>query len=269
MSDESDLIPPGWLKLSNSAVGIYESCPLRYRFNYIDKIYTEPPPKRPLLFGNSLHSAVKGFFSQPDRSLDFLLKLGESAHEAEYYIDDNAVVPGAVAIADRQELRQQLENIWNLYRDEDTLNAPSRTELEFYFPVHKLKVMLHGHIDHIYQHPDNRNELVDYKSGSWRYTQTDVDLNRQLTIYSFYAECKGVKVDLCSIYMTRHNLKLSSSRTALHYSELLETLAAVSSGIRAEKFEARPGPDTCKWCQFTTVCRPYTDWQHQKKGLVL
>ena len=51
------------MKISYSAISSYQTCPLAYKFQYVDRLPTAPSPA--LSFGQSLHEVLRWFYDVP------------------------------------------------------------------------------------------------------------------------------------------------------------------------------------------------------------
>jgi RecB family exonuclease len=247
-------VPEGWLKLSYSSMNIYNSCPLRWRYSYVDKLPSPQEAQRPLVFGNALHEALAKFYQQDgDRTADRLQALWQIEHHKAYRVDGFNLFSPGVETEDFSEGRRQLTSIWERYSNEGRLNLPTRVELRFHWPIDCSKVIFKGFIDFL-QRKDNENELLDYKTGKWQYRQAEVDDNKQLTSYFAYCLSRGVEIARVGIYMTKHDQVLWSTRNEQQAIGFIAEVDETAEKIRAEQFDAKPSMETCRWCPYTSLC---------------
>jgi putative RecB family exonuclease len=149
--------------VSVSQVQAYLACPLKYRFQYIDRI---PAPWRPaaLAFGSSIHSAIEWFHRERLAGRSPTIEDVIGIFEADWY----AANLGPVVFGDRESkegLGEKGAELLRLYVIETDGALPARIEERFEVdlvdPVtgEVLDVRLHGAIDLI-----DGDTLVDLKT---------------------------------------------------------------------------------------------------------
>lgn len=260
------------MRISYSALDAYQTCPLKYKFQEIDRI--KVPKSKEMVFGTVLHSTLK-FIHTPgilsptlEQALDYFSKNWNS----EVFQDE---------IEERAAFSQGVQMIQDYYKKND----PSKNkivDLESRFAIevgrvnpaetgHAISAETHivsGIIDRI-DKTEEGYEIIDYKTTKKMPSQEKVDNDVQLSIYlhaflsRYPKEMENLDKIKVSLYYLKHGVKLSSTRTfdQLKQSEnlFLDTIKIIESG----KFEPVISP-LCDWCGYQNRCPM---WKHKFKEL--
>ncbi len=268
------------MRISYSALETYQNCPLKYKFQEIDKI--KVPKSKEAVFGTLLHSTLK-FIHTPsilsptlEQALDYFSKNWNS----EVFADETE---------ERAAFSQGVEIIQNYYKKND-LSKINIVDLETKFEVEignnksflnnssSLKLnttevknethIIAGIIDRIDKTEDGY-EIIDYKTTKKMPSQEKVDNDLQLSIYlwAFLArypkEIENLDKIKVSLYYLKHGVKLSSVRTLKQLKEserlFLDTIEIIKSG----SFGPIISP-LCDWCGYQNRCPM---WKHKFKEL--
>ena len=252
------------LALSASDIGLYRTCPLKYKFARVFAIPQEPTINQ--RFGILIHNVLERFHSEEMRSarlpsggspgqtahpssgmpgsLDRLLGLleagwrrtgfGSSDDELQYR--DRAVA----ALARYHERHRQADS------------KPVWLERSFSFGIgdHHLR----GRIDRVDERPDGAYELIDYKTGEPS-AASRLSEDLQLALYRVAAR-EAWKLDATQ---GAYWYVLSDQRVAVEPApddaERVErTVLEVAGGIEAQDFEPRPSFEICSWCDYRLIC---------------
>lgn len=250
------------MRLSYSALDTYQSCPLKYKFQEIDRIKT--PKSKEAVFGSTIHDTMK-FIHTPGI-------LSPTLEQAMEYFT-NSWNP-AVFDSEQEEraaFSQGIKIIQEYYQKNDPKNfniidLESRFQIEIGSPEEKHIVS--GIIDRIDKTEDGY-EIIDYKTTKKMPSQEKVDNNLQLSVYlkafltRYPKETENLDKVKVSLYYLKHGVKLTSERTLeqLRKSEqlFLDTIKIIEVG----KFEPAVSP-LCDWCGYQNLCPM---WKHKFKEL--
>ena len=239
------------LALSASDIGLYRTCPLKYKFARVFAIPQEPTINQ--RFGILVHNVLQRFHAEEmsgpagsagTGSLDRLLGLleagwrrggfGSSDDELQYR--DRAVA--ALARYHERHVRERPQPVW--------------LERSFAFAIgdHQLR----GRIDRVDQRPDGRYELIDYKTGEQSSaSQRSEDL--QLALYRMGAREAWELEAAHGIYWYVLADERIEVPPAPDDTERVErTVLEVAGGIEAQDFEPRPSFEICSWCDYRLIC---------------
>jgi putative RecB family exonuclease len=237
--------------LSHSSISLYQECPLKYKFKYVDKIPEKP--RHFFSFGQSVHLALEYFYgvkTPTPPSLEDLLKsyreqwvkggYRDEAQEAEYF----------------EEGRRILTRFHDKHAKDFKL--PYFVEYAFTFEVEGVPVT--GRIDRVDKLEDGRLSVLDYKTGKQLATGR-IDTDAQLTMYQLACE-KGLGAEVGELVFY-HLPTLKQHRSARRPSPLVDELksrvVSTAEAITKEKFDPKPSEGVCKWCDFKPICPIYKD----------
>ncbi|OBW63219.1 MAG: exonuclease [Dehalococcoides mccartyi] len=165
--------------LSYSQIDQYQSCPLKYRFLYIDGL--KPLEKGYFSFGTTLHDCAEHFFRvkvPPPLSLEKLMEYYQSHWRSGGYesveIEENY----------RQLGREILAEFHRIHRAD--FHMPLAVEHQY--TVNLDGVKLTGKIDRVDKLPSGELCIVDYKSNKDLFSAEYVQDNLQLSLYQLAVE---------------------------------------------------------------------------------
>lgn len=246
------------MRISYTALELYQHCPLKYKLREIDKI--KVPPTKDTFFGNLIHETLK-MLHQPTRLVI------PTEEEVLQFFSQNW---NPTIFSDPQEEVAAFSQGVKILKDYYSKNYPAKfniIDLETRFEAPILDGaefhLITGKIDRIDKLEDGLFEVIDYKTAKKMPSQKTVDQNLQLEVYclgiinrwpSLEKENKPVKL---SLYYLKHGEKLSTIRTAEYLDKTKEKILNIIDQIKNDtsqaKFEPRPGP-LCPWCQYQPYC---------------
>lgn len=250
------------MRLSYSALDTYQSCPLKYKFQEIDRIKT--PKSKEAVFGSTIHDTMK-FIHTPG----ILSPTLEQALEHFTNSWNSAVFDSEEE--ERAAFSQGIKIIQEYYRKNDPKNfniidLESRFQIEIGSPEEKHIVS--GIIDRIDKTEDGY-EIIDYKTTKKMPSQERVDNDLQLSVYlkafltRYPKEIENLDKVKVSLYYLKHGVKLTSARTLEQLKKSEQLFLDTIKIIEAGKFEPAVSP-LCDWCGYQNLCPM---WKHKFKEL--
>lgn len=254
------------MRISYSSFEAYQSCPLKYKFQEIDKIRT--PKSKEAVFGSVIHSVMK-FIHTPgilsptlEQSLEFF---SNSWNSSVFENEDE----------ERSAFSQGVQMIQEYYQKNNVASA-NIVDLESYFQIEIGEKdnphIISGRIDRI-DKTDEGYEIIDYKTTKKMPSQEKVDFDLQLSVYlkaflnRYPRENANLEKLKVSLYFLKHGVKLSSGRTAEQLEKSEETFLIAIKEIEEKKqsgnFEPVVSP-LCDWCGYQKLCPM---WKHKFKEL--
>ncbi len=247
------------MRISYSSVGTYQTCPLKYKYQHVDRI---PEPKsKEAVFGTLVHAVMKYVHTPAllaptvEQALDYFAK-GWNSEVYEDELEERAAFSQGVTI-----IQDYLSR--NKPSDYTIVDLESRFAIEIGDEVSG-KHIVSGIIDRIDRTKDGY-EIIDYKTTRKMPSQDKVDNDLQLSIYlkAFLArypkEITNLDKITVSLYYLKHGVKLSSTRTREQLDRVDETFLGVIKSIEEAKFEPILSP-LCDWCGYQKIC-PL--WKHK------
>ena len=245
------------LALSASDIGLYRTCPLKYKFARVFAIPQEPTINQ--RFGILIHQVLERFHAEelrsrgdrpdadpgpPPGSLDRLLALfeagwwrsgfGSSDDELQYR--DRAVA----ALSRYQERHASADS------------DPVWLERSFSFAIgdHQLR----GRIDRVDRLPSGGYELIDYKTGERREPDAGSG-DVQLALYRLAArEAWQIDAELGSYWYVLDDERVPVPPSPDDAERVERTVLEVAAGVSSQDFEPRPSHEICSWCDYRLIC---------------
>ncbi len=240
-------------------MGLYRECPLKYKFRYIDKIPEKP--KYFFTFGTILHSVMEFLYSTPqfppiDDALKFFKqKWAEQTWQEKGY---------ASAEKEQEGFLEGQEIIKKYYQKHFADNLhPLSTEMKVYADIDGLTVM--GIVDRIDYLGDGKIAILDYKTGKTLKREPD-----QLMFYQKLLEnspkllplvqARDIEIQKISIEkMLFYHLPTLTEDSfnpvpAAELNNFWKGALKTAENILAQKFDATPSEQACKWCDYRGNC---------------
>jgi putative RecB family exonuclease len=250
---------------SHSRLQAFGTCPLKYKFRYIDHVETPIEETVEMFVGSRVHEALEKLYQdlQLEKldSLEDLLEFYHAQWKKEWnpavkitrqgYTEENYRAYGAKCI----------RHYYERYRPFDQSQTLA-TEMLLNFGLDEQnQYKMTGYIDRAARRPDGTFEIHDYKTSREAPSQEVLDRDRQLALYQIGLRQKwpeAQRVELVWHYVGC-DMTLRSTRSAGQLEELRESTIQAIDQIEAEKkFEPQKGA-WCDWCEFQPVC-PL--WKH-------
>lgn len=243
---------------SHSRLSVFEQCPLKYKFKYIDLI--EPEIKQTIegFLGNKVHETLEWLYkkvsenSVPDLDsvINFYIKKWNEDYSNDIKINGNNK---------EYYFNEGIRFLINYYSS----NFPFKDntvaiEKKVIVPLDSEgSYLIKGYIDRlVHNKEDNIFEIHDYKTGFFLKTQEELDKDRQLALYSIgikniFPEAKEI---LLIWHFLAHNKKMVSKRTEKELEELKVNVINLIRKIEStENFYANISY-LCEWCEFKNHC---------------
>jgi RecB family exonuclease len=208
------------MRLSYSSISTYETCPAKFKFQYEDRVPSQPSPA--LSFGDSLHRALYHFHNRP-------VPVAPSLEELHELLDLVWVREGFTADGEERMYRDHGRQVLAQYhRDNaDTYRIPAALEFRFHLEVEG--VQLNGTIDRLDRIPGGGYEIIDYKTSRRLPPAAVVERDLQLSIYFLAAkEVWGIEPERLTLYFLLPGQRMTTSRTAGDADELRRRIAVVA-----------------------------------------
>ncbi len=246
------------MNTSFSALDTFQTCPLKYKFQEIDKIRTPKSPEA--VFGSLMHSTMKfihdGNFVLPTQkdALNYFSKNWNSEIFEEEVQERAAFAQGVKIIQDYYKKNKPEEF--------QIVDLESRFSIEM--PDKNETHLISGFIDRIDKTADGF-EIIDYKTSRKLPPQNSVDDNLQLLIYLLaflkrYPKVSPDKVKL-SLYFLKHGTKLSTQKKEDQIEEEKMKIIDVINAVKKSDFQPQVSP-LCDWCGYQEMCPM---WKHKFK----
>src|SRR5713226_8454449 len=196
--------PGGSMHLSYSKLNTYRQCPLRYRFTYQDRLPRRP--RRLFRAARRIHHALMVWLTYAMRGTPSLAE-ALLAYDQAWDGERQPEVRGLREYAEGEQILRE-------YHAANSERPCAPVFLEMKFDVRLGGHRLTGAIDRV-DAAESGYEVIDYKLDRELRTQQEVDSDLQLGLYHLaLRELEGIQPEALSLYFLRHNLKLSTTRSA-------------------------------------------------------
>jgi putative RecB family exonuclease len=243
---------------SISQLGTFETCPLQYRLNYVDRIKRYEEGVEAFL-GQRFHEAMEWLYRERAFRvvpLEELLAYYEKAWAEKWHAE--VKINRKERTGDDYKLlgRRFIEGY---YKRRHPFDEGRVLGLERYirFPLAEgSRYGCKGIIDRLMLAPDGGFEIHDYKTGSSLPDQAELDGNRQLGLYqigvqTLWPEAKEVRLIW---HLVAFDLEMRSRRTPEALEGLRREIAGLIDRIEAEREFAPHESALCGWCPYWDLC---------------
>lgn len=242
---------------SASKLDLFDRCPLAFRKRYIEKIKI-PSTNTALTFGSLVHACLESCYRYiveeeiKGELSDSIVE--ECCKKAALNIDisgvDMFLMSDAVALTK------------SYFRDRN-IDCHSILGIEKRFDLTLNGVKVLGYIDFVQRVEDDSILVVDFKTNKRPYEQDDIDNSMQAGIYWCAAKklwpwAKDIKFAFEMIKSGSIQSPTNSKEVAQKCFKYLPVISnKIENAIKKDNFEAKLHP-FCAWCDYRSVCEPYT-----------
>jgi len=253
--------------ISYTQISTYMSCPLKYRFQYVEQI---PWPFKPegLVFGSGIHKALEHFYlgkmEGRDVPIEEMLAIFDAAWEREEADNTIKFKNGNTP----ESLHAIAESMLNIFKSKVKPGKVLAVEKPFSIDLidpetnETLGIPLNGRIDLIEEKNGNIC-VVDQKTAARAYTQDKTDNDLQLTAYSYVMAREGHDIDdlilRFDVLMKNGSYKFLNYSTARNHHDLVrlyKIAKSVINGIKANCFYPVESW-MCNGCVFSGHCNKW------------
>jgi putative RecB family exonuclease len=244
---------------SHSRILSYETCPLRYKYAYIEQRVPEEETAE-IYLGARVHEALEKLY----RNLEFgklmsnkdLLTFFNGEWE-QNWTDSIIIVRKEFTQEDYRKMGEKcLEDYYKRYKPFKEGKVVG-LEITDFFPLDKEgEYNFFVRIDRLMEVGDGLYEIHDYKTNTELPAQKFLDEDRQLAMYSIWVkqefeDCKDVRLVW---HFLAHDTEMDSYRTEEQLAGLRQdVLTKIKAIEEAEKFPANASK-LCFWCLYKRIC---------------
>jgi len=245
-------------RYSYSRLGTFRTCPLQYKFKYVDRIRVDVGPSIEAFMGSRVHDALEWLYDQVRNArippLEQVLSVYEANWEDEWS-DDVRIVKRDFTSEDYRSVGRQCLEMYcarhHPYDDGLVLGL----EEGFTIPLSGSAV-LNGFIDRLMKMPGNVYEVHDYKTSQKLPTPEKAQADEQGGWYALAVKDRfpsASEVRLVWHYL-RHDERLETTRTDCELNKLRADIERRIALIEAEVVFPPQESALCNWCDYLTMC---------------
>jgi len=251
-------------KYSHSRLSIFEHCPLKYKYRYIDQIVPELERTIETLLGNVIHETLEWLYEQTKNNkvptIDELI-VHYSKNWEENYTPNLIIVQEGLTARDffNKGIRFLLDYYLKYHPfKENTIALEKKVEINL---GENKEYILQGFIDRLVHNKElDEYEVHDYKTSGSLPTKEKIDTDRQLALYSIaIKELYGKDKNVCLVWhYLNFNKKICSRRTDEQLEKLKQDILELIKKIEQTKeFPSNKSP-ACKWCEYISICPEFS-----------
>lgn len=255
---------------SHSRLGVFESCRLRYRLKYVDRVKRELEGIESFV-GSRVHEALEALYRDVMLgrvpAIDPVIDGYRRNWDAEWS-DDVVVSDPRASVAEQRAAGEECLRRYYArhapFRSDRTLGVEVRVGLDL-----PNGARLEGYADRVAREPDGTIAIHDYKTSSSLPAQADVDRDRQLALYQAGVErlWPGAPAVRLVWHYLRFDERLESARTREQIESLLGETARLVDDVEAETSWSPTVSRLCAWCPYWDLCpEKHHEWALLQKG---
>lgn len=243
---------------SHSRISTFETCPYKYKLQYIDKIKPEIPQGVEAFMGDLVHQTLeklykdKKFKSRITKAM--LLKFYKDLWDKEYSGDILIAKENMSAENYKKMGLKFLEDYYDKYKPFDQLTILGlETQDRMTLPDGN---QWHVRIDKFACDNEGNYYVMDYKTNSRMKDQEEADSDRQLAMYSIWVkdkfkDAKSVKLVW---HMLAFNKEVVSERSQEQLEKLQQEIIDRIKDIESAKEFPRNQTALCDYCLYKEMC---------------
>ncbi len=243
---------------SFSKLETFENCPLRYKFNYLDKIKRDEESIEAFL-GLCFHETMERLYQELKFRIISLEELIDYYNDLwnKNYHENIFIVKKERCKDDYQKLGEKcIVNYYHRYypfNQGRTLAIEKRVEIDL---DGSKTYLLQGFIDRIDRLDDGTYEIHDYKTSSYLPEQKEKNEDKQLALYQL--GLKNLWNDVEKVNLVWHYVvfdqEIVSTRSTDELENLKsETISLIKKIENTEEFLPKES-NLCAWCSYMDLC---------------
>jgi DNA helicase-2/ATP-dependent DNA helicase PcrA len=237
----------GALSLSASDLGLYLTCPLKYKFARVFGIPQEPTINQ--RFGILIHNVLERFHKDGEENGE-----GEGLPRLMSLFEAGWRRSGFGSSDDELQFRDRAREAMRLYWERECEAEGEPVWLERKFDIRIGEHHVRGRVDRVDRLPGGDHELIDYKTGE-RKSEADLESDLQLALYRVAArEAWDLEAGTGSYYYVLDAEKVAAPTKPDDAERVERTVLQVGEGVLSQDFEPRPSPAVCSWCDYRLIC---------------
>lgn len=245
---------------SHSRLSTYETCPLQYKFRYLEKPDVKKKQGIEAFLGTCFHETMEKLYGDlpfdkintEEELIDYYLSQWEKN-----YTEDIVVVKKERTVQDYQNLGRKCISAYYKkhypFNQSQTLGIEEKIEIDL---DGSGKYRVQGYIDRLTQDEDGSYQIHDYKTSSSLPNQQKLDKDRQLALYH-----EGLRqnfADVSEVKLVWHYVVFDKTMTSVrNVGELdilkKQTIELIDKIESAEEFLPKESA-LCNWCDYRCVC---------------
>ena len=247
---------------SHSRIAIFERCPLRFKYRYIDKIKPEFEKTIEAHLGTAVHNTLEWIYTKVNTDPEWFPKIDEVIEKFTEQWQKNSSDELLIVKKDltaRDYFNKGIQFLIDYYSKhqpfkDGTIECEKGVLIEL---DEQGKYKIQGFIDRlVYNLEKGEYEVHDYKTAKTLPRQEELDKDRQLALYAIavknlYGQDKEVTLVW---HFLAHNKIITSKRTNEQLVELKKHAIELIKKIESTTEFPAKRSILCDWCEFKGKC---------------
>jgi putative RecB family exonuclease len=245
--------------LSPSACSAFKSCPLAFRFSYVERL--PEPPSAPASKGTLVHRALELLLDRAPEERVLDTALGDLARARLELATDPEFVGLGLSAEEWEAFHADAEALVRRYFELEDPRTVRPIGLELKLEADLGRVRLRGVIDRLELGPDGELIVTDYKTGSVPSELWEAKSLSGVHVYALLCErMLGRRPDRVQLFYLSKPEAIIATPTDQSIRGVERKTAAMHQAIATacERDDFRPHPGKlCDWCSFKPYCPVY------------
>lgn len=247
VGEKQPLINKEEFTLSPSSIKAYDDCPLKFKFQ---KILRVPQPSSVALdLGTVIHAITEEMANEKEKGESLTKDKGLEK------LKEKWIFRSYQNRTDEHKAMARAEQMIDAYLKWEDSTENTLVETEMPFEVKIGEITFTGRIDRLEKNPDNKFEIIDFKSGSSVKSKNKAKIDPQLNVYAKAVEkLKGELPVKASLFYVEKDKMVEYHVTAESLEEALAPIEETTKEILKENFVPTPSIQACMFCSYQSIC---------------
>ncbi|OUW62634.1 MAG: hypothetical protein CBD58_01580 [bacterium TMED198] len=243
------------VSLSASSIECYNSCSMKYKFRYIDKV-PEKPSKKFFQLGRIVHDVAREFHDQElstKEEVYDLLEMYWNTEGYEFVYEEKQY---------KEDAKKILENFYNY----SIASQGKIISIEEKFKVYLGNCILRGQCDRI-DLDEKGFHIIDYKTSKKKKSKKELMNDYQLGVYALYASSEKDSVlegkvyseipsKLSLVFLRDADPEVSINVDSEYLLNYKNSIQDIARKIKGGDFEVTKNEFTCNFCDYKELICP-------------
>ncbi|MGH9395365.1 MAG: RecB family exonuclease [Terriglobia bacterium] len=245
---------------SHSQLSMFEQCPQKYKFHYIDRVRRPEEKGVEAFTGSLVHETLERLYDdlkyEKLNSVEDLLGYYHDSWQRGWNSGIKMVREGLTEENYRDYGARCISNYYRRYRPFNQSRTLS-TEMHLVFPLDSEgQYKFQGYVDRLGRRADGTYEIHDYKTGGHLPDQAMADRDRQLALYQSGVEARWRDVEGVDLiwHYVGLDATLVSRRTPEQIQDLRQRTIQLIERIGATSDFPPVKSRLCDWCEYRPEC---------------
>ncbi|TBR08972.1 MAG: ATP-dependent helicase [Candidatus Nitrosotenuis sp.] len=235
------------LRLSASKIKTYLDCPLKFKFAHILQVPTPPKPYFDL--GSAVHAVAEHLTKLQLEGTPSTEELAFEILAREW--NSNGFQNETQENQSKEKAKEMIKTYLKWVKE----NPNSPVAVEQRFTVEIGGVPFNGFIDRVEKTSDGKFEVIDFKTGGVYENSNSIREDPQMNIYALGVEkMYGEQPQKTSLFYLKHDKIIENPIERQQVEKVRQSIDEKVKSILNEEFEATPRYQTCRMCDFWSIC---------------